>query len=130
MHIDEHLRPIIGRAIIEKLQDLGYRVIVVAVTKIHAHAVTEMPDDVPMIKQIVGEAKRVSSRAVKEELPGTVWSAGCSYERISSVDHLRAAYDYVLYKQGRDAWTWGHADADLTGVFDRKRPRKKKPGRR
>src|SRR5687768_11393954 len=45
VHIDTRLRPIIGRAFIEKLRAMGYRVIAVAVTKIHAHAVTELPDD-------------------------------------------------------------------------------------
>ena len=132
IHIAPQLRAIIGRAIIEKLSAMGYRVIAVAVTKIHAHAVTELPDDVPLIKEIVGQAKRVSSRAVKDDLPGTIWSAGCTYERIESVDHLHAAYDYVLYKQGAGAWTWCHADADLAGVLNRKRPRKQKkqPGRR
>jgi len=130
VRIDSRLRPIIGRAIVEKLGDLGYRVITVAVTKIHAHAVTELPDDVPKIKEIVGHAKRVSSRAVKDDLPGTVWSAGCTYERISSVGHLHRAYEYVLYKQGSGAWTWCHADADISGIFNRKRPRTQKPGRR
>ena len=135
VHVDESLRAVIGRAIIEKLRAMGYRVIVVAVTKIHAHAVTELPDAVPMIKEIVGEAKRASSRAVKGALPGTVWSAGYTYDRIESVGHLHGAYDYVLYKQGRGAWTWCHADTDLSGMFNRKRSRnqtkkKKKPGRR
>jgi REP element-mobilizing transposase RayT len=130
VHIATRLRSLIGRAIIEKLREMGYRVITVAVTKIHAHAVTELPDDVREIKEIVGHAKRLSSRAVTTDLPGAVWSAGCTYERIESVGHLHRAYDYVLYKQGRGAWTWCHADADLTGVFNRKQPRKKKPGRR
>jgi hypothetical protein len=110
---------------------MGHRVIAVAVTKIHAHAITELPDDVRQLKRIIGGAKRVSSRAVKDDLPGTVWSAGCTYERIESVDHLRAAYEYVLYKQGLGAWTWCHADADLNGMWNRKRPkRQKQPGRR
>lgn len=54
VRIKSKLRPIIGRAIIEKLQTMGYRMIAMAVTKIHTHAVTELPDDVPMIKEIVG----------------------------------------------------------------------------
>jgi REP element-mobilizing transposase RayT len=132
IRIDAKLRPIIGHAMISKLHEMEFRVIAVAVTKIHAHAVTELPDDVSQIKEIVGQAKRVSSRAVKEDLPGTVWSAGCTYERIGTPGHLQSAYEYVLYKQGRGAWTWCHADADMSGIFNRRRPEtpKKKPGRR
>jgi hypothetical protein len=56
VHIESKLRPIIGRAIIQKLREMGYRVIAVAVTKIHAHAITELPDKVGQIRQIIGEA--------------------------------------------------------------------------
>src|SRR4051812_48633870 len=76
VHIPRSCRPLIGRAIIAESNELGHRVLAVAVNKTHAHAVTELPSGVREVRAIVGEAKRVSSRAVKDKLPGSVWGAG------------------------------------------------------
>ncbi|HSZ58001.1 MAG TPA: hypothetical protein VK797_20225 [Tepidisphaeraceae bacterium] len=74
------------------------------------------------IKAIVGDAKRKASRAVKRELPGTIWAAGGTYKRVKSRQHQRSAYNYILYDQGRSAWTWSFKDAAPEGCTGRKRP--------
>src|SRR5687768_6518317 len=73
VHFERHLRPIVGRAIAKHLRDDGYRALAVAVGKVHAHAVVELPEARSVVKRIVGEAKRISSRDVKEWLPGSMW---------------------------------------------------------
>jgi hypothetical protein len=102
------------------------RVVVVAVGKVHAHAVVEMPDDMPEVRRVVGEAKRAASRAVTEELPGAVWSAGGKFVRIRNDAHLKSAYEYDLYDQGPWAWTWSFRDRSRRGKIGRKRPAKGK----
>jgi hypothetical protein len=74
------------------------------------------------VKWIVGQAKRESSRAVKDVLPGSVWAAGGTYKPVDTRGHLRSAYGYVLYDQGPEAWTWSFRDGGDEGVFGRQRP--------
>jgi REP element-mobilizing transposase RayT len=116
------LQQTVGRSIVEHFQKVGYRVLTVAVTRVHAHALVELPDNIVKIRTIVGEAKRVSSRAVKDSLPGSVWSAGGTYKPIRDSAHQRNAYDYILYDQGPGAWTWCFQDGATGGQFRRPRP--------
>ena len=81
------------------------------------------------MKRIVGDAKRISSRAVKEWLPGSVWAAGGELVICETRGHLKNAVDYVLYDQGPGAWTWSYRDVTDEGMFGRKRPPKCLPRR-
>ena len=42
--------------------------------------------------------------------------------RIKDREHLKNAYDYILYDQGPEAWTWSTRDGSDDGMFARKRP--------
>ncbi len=121
VRIPRELRPIIGRAIIKHLNEDGYRVLALSVAKVHAHGLTELPHELARVKVIVGEAKRVSSRAVKKQLPGSIWAADGTYKPVLNPRHERASFEYILYEQG-DAWTWSYRDGNLNGTFGRKRP--------
>ena len=118
------LRPVVGRAIVRFLLDLKLRVLVVAVGKVHAHAVVEIVDDLREVKRVMGEAKRFASRSVTDSIPGRLWSTGGKFVRIENDGHLKSAYEYDLYDQGRWAWTWSFRDRSMVGVFGRKRPKK------
>jgi REP element-mobilizing transposase RayT len=124
IQIPYEIRPIVGRAIAEHLKQSNYRLLAVAVAVVHTHFLVELPDFIPKIKSIVGEAKRKSSRAVKNWLPGAVWSAGGTFKRVESRNRLRTVHDYILFEQGPGAWTWSYRDKDLKGMFRRKRPSK------
>ena len=115
-----------GVAITRHFLDEGYRVLTVAVGKVHAHGLVELPEDLRRVKAIVGNAKRKSSRAVKKELPGNVWAAGGTYKRVQTSGHLEGAFGYILYDQGPEAWTWSFRDRSGEGMFGRKRPAKAK----
>jgi REP element-mobilizing transposase RayT len=103
------------------LLDQGYRVLAVAVTKVHAHFLVELPGPLSDVKEIVGQAKRSSSRAVKKEMPGAVWSAGGTFKRVLNSEHSKSVHDYIIFDQGFDAWTWTDQDGTLDGRFGRKR---------
>ena len=120
--IPRDLRPTIGRAIIDYLRSENYRVLCVAIGKVHGHTVVELPIDLRRVKQIVGEAKRFSSCAVTSSIPGALWSANGEFVPVENADHLKAAYEYDLYKQGPGAWTWSWRDRSREGMFGRKRP--------
>jgi REP element-mobilizing transposase RayT len=124
VHFEFALRAVIGRAIVNYLREQGNRVLAVAVGKVHSHAVVELPEARAIVKRIIGEAKRKSSREVKEWLPGSVWAAGGEFVICDNRRHLAKATDYVLYDQGPSAWTWSHQDAIDDGMFGRKRPSK------
>jgi hypothetical protein len=128
--IRRDLRPVIGRAIVDYLLSEGYRVLCVAVGKVHAHSVVELPIPLPEVKRIVGEVKRFSSCCVTFSIPGSLWSAGGEFVPVEDADHLKAAYEYDLYKQGPGAWTWSWRDGSREGMFGRKRPKVPSPPRR
>lgn len=121
VHLANDLRPIIARALIDYLHGCEHHLLALAVTKVHAHLLVELPDNILKVKAIVGEAKRVASRAVKQQLPGSIWAAGGTYKPIKSTDHQRSAYSYILYDQGPGAWTWSFLDEKSAGRFRRKR---------
>src|SRR3954470_12821909 len=76
VHIPQHLRPIVGCAIRDYLRANGHHILCIAVGKVHTHGLAELPIDLRQIRAIIGECKRKSSRAIKKEMPGNVWSAG------------------------------------------------------
>jgi REP element-mobilizing transposase RayT len=126
VHILDPQRAEIGRTIAKYLMDNGHRVLAVAVTKVHAHFLVELPGALRDVKQIVGQAKRASSRAVKKDLPGAVWSAGGTFKRVLNSEHSTNVHDYILYDQGIDAWTWTFRDGNLQGMYGRKRPKRRR----
>ena len=123
VRLAEEIRPLIGNALRQHLEDEGHRVLAVAVTKVHAHVLVELPDFITSVKKIVGDAKRVSSRAVKKQLPGAVWARGGNYKPIDSRSHQINTLNYILFDQGLDAWTWSFQDGSNAGQFGRARAR-------
>lgn len=123
IRIEMRERPIIGRAILNALREHGIKVLAIAVAKVHAHIVPELPDDMKRIRAIIGDVKRKSSRAVKDTMPGKVWSRGEHAERVVTKDHLICAWEYVLFDQGATAWTWSFRNPDDEGMFGRKPPK-------
>ena len=108
--IPTRLRSAIGMHIIAALRELGHEVLAISVSGRHSHFLVELPDDLRVIKAIVGEAKRASSRAVREAMPGKVWAAGGDFDPIDSRVGLHDAGNYILTKQGPWAWVWDYRD--------------------
>jgi REP element-mobilizing transposase RayT len=109
--IAAHLRERVGQAFIQQLSEQRHLVWAVSVSSDHLHAVVALPEGLKEIRTIIGHAKRKASRAVKAEMPGTVWSANGDFRRINDQAHLENCTGYVVFEQGGDSWTW-HLDAD------------------
>jgi len=115
------LRQTVGREIVDHFIARGYRIVALAVGKVHTHGLVELPESLTVVKAIVGDAKRRSSRAIRSTIHGSVWAAGFTFRMVSNRRHLRRANDYILYEQGPGAWTWSFRDASRSGCFGRKR---------
>ena len=106
------LRIRILRAFVARVRDLGFRAIACSVGDRHLHAVVELPMDYGQILAIVGLCKQSASHAVRDVLPGNVWSRNGEYKRIKDRSHLRNAYDYVRTRQERGTIVWSHRPAE------------------
>ena len=113
------LRKRVGQAAIEFCATSNYPVLVIAVAKVHMHLLVELPKELRTVKKMAGDLKRATSRAIKHEMPGTVWARGGTYKPVRSVEHHREVFWYILTKQGRFAWTWMFKDGSDDGKFGR-----------
>jgi hypothetical protein len=121
VQIPRDVRATVGRALVEFFRAADQRLLALAVGKVHAPGVVELPDHMARVKWIIGQAKRKSSRSVKDVLPGSVWAAGGTYKPVDDRGHLLNATEYVLYDQGPEAWTWSFRDKTDEGKFGRRR---------
>jgi len=81
-------------ALVEKVCREGMNVLCVSVSRAHVHCLGEF--EFARVKLETGKLKRHSSLRIRDELPGTVWSAGCHPEWVKDAEHLQRAYLYVL----------------------------------
>jgi len=118
VEIAKLLRAPIGRAIVARLEKEGYRVLAVSVFFDHVHVLVELPDNVTLVKRIVGRCKRAACEAVKHEMPGRIWSAGGDWNAIDDPEHQENSYNYTLTEQGPRAWTWSFKDGETPAQLD------------
>ena len=103
------LWPTLGNVLVRYLIDESHRVLIVSVSKTHVHLLVELPTPLEQVKMIIGFAKSRSSRAVKDEMPGSIWGEGGDFEPVLSAGHEANAFLYIQDEQG-PAWTWTHLD--------------------
>jgi hypothetical protein len=132
VEIRPDLRRLVGQAFVHALTAAGHPVVVASVAERHAHALVELPDNIVVIRAVVGDAKRLASRAVKAQLPGQVWSRGGEYRRIRDDGHWANAFDYIVDGQEAGAWTWRSEEGArmreaLLGRYPRRRSGRKAP---
>ena len=66
------VRSRIGEALREKLGALEARVLIVAVSGMHAHLLAELDADYELVKRCAGQLKQRASHVVRARLPGKV----------------------------------------------------------
>jgi len=113
--IPRHLRPVVGTVFRDYFKEHDWRILCVSISGKHAHALVELPDDMRLIRSIVGKAKNISSRAVRKELPGRMWATGGNYKPIKDREHQINSYVYITTKQGPNAWIWSFRDGVMQG---------------
>jgi len=73
--IPEMLKEVVGKAVIAKLQKLGFRINAISVASTHSHWLVELPLEKKEAWEVVGQAKSAASQAVRETIPGGIWAA-------------------------------------------------------
>src|SRR4051794_25693858 len=97
-----------GCAFLDRLRKEGCRTLALAVAGRHLHALTEMVDHRASIRAIVGRCKSAATQATT--LRGQLWSEGGEFRLVDDREHQQNAYEYILTRQGSDAWTWSFRD--------------------
>jgi REP element-mobilizing transposase RayT len=94
------------------MRSLGYRIITCSVGEEHLHALVELPRNYTQTRAIVGKCKQKASHAVRDVLPGSIWSAGGENKQVTNVGHLHNAYRYIRTRQERGTVVWSHRDEE------------------
>jgi hypothetical protein len=106
--IPEEYRSVVGKKILKKLKEAGYQTLAIAVAGMHVHIQVELPDNLAMIRQIMGNCKRAASHAIRDVLPGQVWARDGGYKPINDKQHHGNVFHYILGQE--DAWIWSFKD--------------------
>ena len=104
------VRIIILQEFVSKMQLLGFPIIAASIGKRHLHALTPLPLTYDQMKKTVGKCKQKSSHAVRELLPGSIWSEGGEYNRTKDRGHLHNTYSYIRTKQEPGTVVWSHRE--------------------
>ncbi len=104
--IPKRLRAELGRAVLGKIAAGAYRVVVMSVSAKHLHLLVELPINPAETKRIVGTWKTARTKAIRAELPGSIWGEGGKYKPVKNQAHQHAAYKYIRDEQGPGAWVW------------------------
>ena len=102
----------IGQAVLGKCAEQGHRVLVIAVDAHHVHLLMQLPVDRKEVKRLVGTWKQKGSHAVRDELPGTIWSKSCDPIRITDRQHHERVFHYILDHAQNGAWVWTYRDKE------------------
>jgi REP element-mobilizing transposase RayT len=108
VHLRFEARVRVLRAFVLKMRALGHRIIACSVGAEHLHAVVQLPSGRSETRLIVGKCKQKASHAVRDILPGTVWSRNGENRDIRDPSHLHNAFNYVRTKQERGTVVWSH----------------------
>ena len=68
----------------------------------------ELPHDLEEIRKILGKCNQRASHAVRDRLPGNIWSSGGEFKWINGKSHLKNAYVYIREKQESGTVVWSH----------------------
>ena len=115
--IPREQRETIGTVIREELARKSCTLLVISVSAKHCHLQVEFPDDLKVIRRIMGECKRKASVAVRKQLPGRIWAHDGKYELIDTQEYQANVYNYIWTKQA-DAWIWPYKDGIKTTWID------------
>ena len=103
---DLDVRVIVCREFVRKLRSLGFAVVACSVGKRHLHVVVELASDYADRRKAIGKCKQKASHAVRELLPGNIWSEGGEFKPIADDGHLANATAYVRTKQEAGTVVW------------------------
>ncbi len=111
--IPAELREVAGRAMLAKLKKLEHQILALAVAGMHTHMLVELPEDIAVVRSVVGQCKAAASHKIQHALPGRVWGGRGKYKAVDDAQYQRRVYGYILNQN--DAWTWSFKDGFSDG---------------
>ncbi|MCC6580730.1 MAG: hypothetical protein IT440_09830 [Phycisphaeraceae bacterium] len=106
------LRPQLAKELATTLTEQQSQILIVSVSAMHAHLLAELPWPWPETRKIVGEAKRLASKAVREQMPGRIWGRGATSRVCEDQTYQRQVYNYILKHKDQGAGLWTYKDRD------------------
>jgi len=110
VRLDAELRRRVCASIVTRLRTGGVELLVVAVMNDHVHGLAWCP--VESVKTLVGHAKRSSSHAIRDRIPGAAWGRRCGLKRIKDQEHQRATFCYIAGHGRKGGVVWTFRDPD------------------
>jgi REP element-mobilizing transposase RayT len=109
VRLDRALMERVGAEMVRLLLGKGVEVVVLAVMPDHVHGIGRFERD--KVRDHVGHAKRYSSHAIRDQIPGTVWGKKRALKRIRDRDHQVKTFTYIVKHSRKGAWVWTFRDA-------------------
>ncbi len=88
------------------MREMSVPLRILAIGRVHGHALVRI--GAGNAKPLIGRAKQCASHAIRDKLPGSIWSQGCHVVRIESELHYRWVVKYIENHQGEGAAIWVH----------------------
>ncbi|MBI1345699.1 hypothetical protein GC163_05360 [bacterium] len=98
-------REVVGKALLERLQQQHGRVLAIACAAQHSHIQVQLPN-VDARKPVGIAKKHATFVAHAAGFTGQLWSARGKIVRIRDVAHQRNVYRYILDHAREGAWVW------------------------
>ena len=94
----------VGPELVRLLFEKQVELLVLAVMPDHVHGLGRFPAS--GIRALVGHAKKYSSHAIRDAIPGAVWAKKCAVKRIKDRDHQVTTFHYIARHRSKGAWVW------------------------
>lgn len=104
--IPKRLRSPIGEAILRKIHEQGFEVIIISVSGMHVHLIVKLFGGYKQVRRTAGTWKQASSHKVRDRIPGSIWGESGKPIRIANRGHQVEAFNYILEHAERGAWVW------------------------
>lgn len=112
MQFEVRARVVSVREFVWKARALGHQIIACSCGEEHLHALAELPPEHADVKREVGKCKQKVSHALRDVLPGSVWSEGGEYKLVKDAGHFANAYNYIRTRQESGTVVWSHNPAE------------------
>lgn len=102
------LRERVGLVMLLEFEKRYAELIVLAVSSDHVHGLARVEHR--RVRAPVGHAKRWSSHAIRDVLPGVVWGKKCGLKTIRDRSHQIRTFRYIETHRSEGAWVWTFND--------------------
>jgi hypothetical protein len=105
-------RQVIGRLLLEMVTE-DHNLLVISTGATHVHMQVGLPEDLGLVRKLIGNWRQRSSRALVNEVPSRMWAKGGKPIPVHDRPHQRSLYKYICGHISEGAWVWNYRDGEL-----------------